>query len=532
MAIQPSPRLRLAGTFTGTCPPEPWRRRTEFGLQVFFGTQHLSFCHHRIDSQDERFDDPESKFELANGKVLGMKRSELAFSALLVPVDFLMLVAAAGTAYYLRFFALNEIRPVLYELPFGAYLRVVSIVAIGWLGVFAVSGLYAFRATRRVIDEMAKIFFACSTAFVIIILLIFFNRDLFSSRFIILAVWALAIVFVSIGRIVVRAVQHALFHQGIGVHQVVVVGNDQTTNDLIGQLAQHQLGYKVVVRLSDGNDAAIAELEAKRALLKIDELIIADPSLGREQTQRLLEVANERHIIFKYAADLFDAQVSNIDISTIAGIPIIEIKRTPLDGWGKIFKRSVDLVLASVGLVLLSPFLLLVALLVRLDSEGSSFVRLVRIGERGDPFTLYKFRSMVKNAHELKRNLVALNERGDGPLFKIKNDPRVTRVGRFIRRFSIDELPQLWNVLKGKMSMVGPRPHEPEEVAKYDKHHLKLLAIKPGITGLAQISGRSDLSFEEEVRLDTFYIEHWSPRLDFQILLRTPIVVLSARSAT
>ncbi len=462
-----------------------------------------------------------------------MKRSELVFSALLVPVDFLMLLAAAGTAYYLRFFTINEFRPVLYELALGDYLRVVFVVAIGWLGVFALSGLYTFRATRRVIDEMAKIFFACSTAFVIIILLIFFNRDLFSSRFIILAAWALSIVFVSLGRILVRAIQHALFQNGIGVHQAVIVGNDQTTNDLIGHLAQHRsLGYKVVSRLPDGNEAAIAELEAKRALLKIDELIIADPSLGREQTQHLLEYANEHHIIFKYAADLFDAQISNIDISTIAGIPIIEIKRTPLDGWGKIFKRSVDLVLAGVSLVLLSPLLVLVALFVRLDSEGSSFVRLLRIGERGDPFTLYKFRSMVKNAHELKRNLVALNERSDGPLFKIKNDPRVTRVGRFIRRFSIDELPQLWNVLKGEMSLVGPRPHEPEEVAKYDRHHLKLLAIKPGITGLAQISGRSDLSFEEEVRLDTFYIEHWSPRLDFQILLRTPLVVLSARSAT
>lgn len=462
-----------------------------------------------------------------------MKRSELAFSAVLVPVDFVMLLAAAGVAYYLRFFAITDLRPALYELALGSYLRIVLIVAIGWLGVFALSGLYSFRATRRAVDEIAKIFLACSTSFVIIILLIFFNRDLFSSRFIILAAWGLSIIFVSLGRLIVRAIQHALFQRGIGIHNVVIVGSDQTATDLIGHLSRYRsLGFKVLLRLAGGDEGAIQDLESKRALAKIDELIIADPSLGRDQTQRLLEYANEHHIIFKYAADMFDAQVSNIDISTIAGIPVIEIRRTPLDGWGKIVKRCLDVVLSLVSLLVLSPLLLIVSVIVRLDSEGPAILQLTRIGERGDPFQLYKFRSMVKNAHDLKRNLVAMNERRDGPLFKIKNDPRVTRVGRFIRRFSIDELPQLWNVLKGEMSLVGPRPHEPEEVAKYDRHHMKLLAIKPGITGLAQISGRSDLTFEEEVRLDTFYIENWSPRLDVQILLKTPFIVFTAKSAS
>ena len=138
---------------------------------------------------------------------------------------------------------------------------------------------------------------------------------------------------------------------------------------------------------------------------------------------------------------------------------------------------------------------------------------------------------MIDNAHLLKREMTQLNERNDGPLFKMKNDPRVTRVGRFLRRARIDELPQLFNVLKGDMSLVGPRPHEPEEVAKYEKHHKKLLTIKSGMTGMAQVAGSSDLSFEEEVKLDTYYIENWSPALDIKILLKTLVILFKDRSA-
>ena len=138
---------------------------------------------------------------------------------------------------------------------------------------------------------------------------------------------------------------------------------------------------------------------------------------------------------------------------------------------------------------------------------------------------------MIVNAEKMKKKLLDKNERTDGPLFKIKDDPRITRVGKFMRKWSIDELPQFWNVLKGNISLVGPRPHEPHEVDKYEKHHKKLLNIKPGITGMAQVSGRSDLEFEEEVKLDTFYIENWSPWLDLVILIKTPLVVLLRKGA-
>lgn len=461
-----------------------------------------------------------------------MKRSELVFTALLVPVDYVMLLAAAALAYHLRFTTIAGVRPVLYELAFATYFPWAVLAALAWLIVFALVGLYVVRSSRRIVDELAKIVVGCSTGALAIILLVFFRRELFSSRFIIVAGWVLAIVAVSFGRIIVRVIQHALLRRGFGRHHVLVVGQDPTADELVGQIAQRPgLGLTVVARLADGGATALQELPQKFATQRIDEIIVADPTVPHDQTQRLLEAARDHHIVFRYAADLFDARAAHVEVTTLAGIPLIEIKRTPLDGWGKILKRTVDVVLSGLALLILSPVLLLVAVAVKVDSEGPAVVSLARIGERGRPFTLYKFRSMVRNAQELKRNLIALNERADGPLFKIANDPRVTRIGRFIRKTSLDEFPQLWNVLAGHMSLVGPRPHEPEEVAKYEAHHRKLLTVKPGVTGMAQVSGRAGLSFEEEVRLDTFYIEHWSLKLDLQILLRTPAVVLSAKAA-
>jgi len=211
-------------------------------------------------------------------------------------------------------------------------------------------------------------------------------------------------------------------------------------------------------------------------------------------------------------------------------VPLIEIKKTPLDGWGKIIKRAVDIFGSAVGLILFSLPFLLIGIIIKLDSSGPVFVKLKRVSQ-GKEFYLYKFRSMVKDAEELKKDLLQYNERQDGPLFKMKNDPRITRVGRIIRRFRIDELPQLINVFKGEMSLVGPRPHQPDEIVRYKKHHKRVLFLKPGITGLAQISGSSDLSFEEEVKLDTYYIENWSLGKDIYILLKTFLVVFIDRSA-
>ena len=200
--------------------------------------------------------------------------------------------------------------------------------------------------------------------------------------------------------------------------------------------------------------------------------------------------------------------------------------------WYFFAKRVLDVTGAVVGLTFAAPLFLMTAIAIKLNSSGPVFADTpIRVGKREKVFKMYKFRSMIDNANLLKKEMIQLNERNDGPLFKMKNDPRVTRVGRFLRRARIDELPQLFNVLRGDMSLVGPRPHEPEEVAKYEKHHKKLLTIKSGMTGMAQVSGSSDLSFEEEVKLDTYYIENWSPALDIKILLKTAVILFKDRSA-
>lgn len=460
-----------------------------------------------------------------------MKRLDLVFAALLVPLDYLALVVAGWTAYALRFHQIAGLFPVIYTIPFASYIRIVLVVAAGWIGVLALSGVYALRQ-RRLSSELGKIFLGASTGVLLVILLIFFQREFFSSRFIILASWIMAVVFLWVIHSIVRGVQRLLLSRGVGQRQTVVIGRDTTTAELLNAFRTHpSIGVMVTKQWPDVNPDMLNELSALMVQGQVDEVLVADPNIAKAQTLQLLDRCTEHNIIFKYAADVFETQAGRIDIQDIAGVPLVEIKRTPLDGWGRIFKRTADLAGSAVGLVLFFIPGVIVAILIKLDSAGPVFIRLDRVGQSQRRFKLWKFRSMIRDAHAMKPLLMAQNERGDGPLFKIHHDPRITRMGRFIRKTSIDELPQLINVLVGEMSLVGPRPHEPEEVARYDRHHKKLLAIKPGMTGMAQVSGRSNLTWEDEVRLDTYYIEHWSMSLDLQILLRTPLAVLNTKTA-
>ncbi|HOZ56296.1 MAG: UDP-glucose:undecaprenyl-phosphate glucose-1-phosphate transferase [Parcubacteria group bacterium ADurb.Bin316] len=473
-----------------------------------------------------------------------MKKSELYFSFLLVPLDFLMIVLAGVSAYYLRYAEFVQgVRPVIFNLPFDNYLKALLVIALLWLAVFSLSGLYSIRGPKRLAREIYKVILACSTGFMLIVILIFIRRELFDSRFIILAGWLLAIIYISIARAFIRYLQRILFKKDIGVHKVVLVGDSKTTDTLIYEFSTNKnSGYEVVKRLRnfDGNDSQ--ELEELLKAKEVDEIIQSDPNLSKAEILRLYDFADEHHLIFKYAADLLGTKVLQTEVNEIAGIPIVEVKKTPLEGWGRITKRIVDVILAFSFIIIFSPIMLLFALLVKIDSRGPVFYKNLRIGKDGKSFKLYKFRSMLiqyctgdeyanEIAQEYEKELIKKQNTKNGPVYKIANDPRVTKVGKFVRRWSIDELPQLFNVLGGSMSVVGPRPHQPREVAKYELHHKKLLTIKPGMTGMAQISGRSDLTFEEEVKIDTYYIENWSLLLDFSILLRTPAGILRSRKA-
>ncbi|MFA5248372.1 MAG: sugar transferase [Patescibacteria group bacterium] len=470
-----------------------------------------------------------------------MKRPELFFSFLLVPLDYLMIILAALTAYYIRFSEIfRGLRPATFNLPLNEYLKVVFFIGIFWLLIFALSGLYTIKSARKLLKEIYRVILACSTGLMLIVIFVFLSRDLFDSRFIVLAGWILAILYVSFGRAMVRFTQRLFFSYGIGVKKTVIVGAGKTADFLVGLFAKERTcGFETVKRLRDFELETAQELSEFIKNNEVDEIIQSDPGLSKTETLRLYDFADEHHLGFKYVADLLGTKVLKTEFSEFAGIPIMEVKKTTLDGWGRIFKRFSDLIGALILLIFFSPLIILSAIAIKLESNGPIFFSrrddgspLFRIGAGGQPFRYFKLRTMRDRTDSMRyKDLAAQNVRADGPLVKISDDPRITRVGKILRRFSIDELSEFFLVLKGDMSLVGPRPHLPEEVAKYERHHKKVLDIKPGITGLAQISGRSDLSFEEEVKLDTYYIENWSPLLDLTILLRTPLAVIRKRDA-
>jgi len=470
-----------------------------------------------------------------------MKRNELIFTFLLVPLDYIMIILAGVSAYYIRYAEfITNLRPIIFDLSFNEYFKALLIVAFIFLLVFAFAGLYIVRSPRKYIKESFRVVEACSTALMLVVILIFFRRELFDSRFIVLAAWILSIFYIIIARGLIRFLQRFLYNFEIGVHRVVMVGASKTTDNLIHTFSSKKnFGFKVIKRLRDFS------FETEQDLLKfienneIDEIIQADPNLSKAELLRLYDFADENHITFKYAADLLGTKVLKTDVAEISGIPLVEVIRTPLDGWGRIVKRGMDIVLSLVFIIIFSPLFIFFAILVKLDSNGPIFYKNHRVGKAGSSFKLLKFRSMISDLCvsdeddtrnvEYEKELMNSQNSKDGPVYKIKNDPRITRVGKFIRRWSIDELPQFFNVLFGTMSLVGPRPHQPREVAKYKGHHKKVLTIKPGVTGMGQISGRSDLSFEDEVKLDTYYIENWSILMDLAILLRTPLAVIRSR---
>lgn len=458
-----------------------------------------------------------------------MRKSDFIFTAILPPLDFLMLMAAGFLSFGLRqapwLKSSALVSPIFYSLPPAQYFFITLAVALVWVVIFALSGLYNIHYPRKFFDQALRIFFACSVGLSAIIIFLFFKREiLYSSRFIVLSIWLISILLLILERGLIRILKRYLLRLNIGRQTVLVIGRDQNTQNLIKELiAASSWGLKPVAFITnlEGNFLAKIQREFYKNP-KIAGIILADLETAKFKINQILNFCYNQHLSFRYAADIFSARLKNIDLDIIAGIPLIEIKKTPLEGWGKLAKRIIDFFLSLILIILLLPIFALIILIIRITSRGPAVIKLSRIGQKGKKFSVYKFRSMINNAHQLKKDLLPYNERKDGPLFKIKNDPRVTKFGRLLRRLSLDELPQLFNVCFGAMSLAGPRPHEPEEVAKYTAEEKRVLTIKPGITGLAQISGRSDLSFREEVRLDMYYIENWSLGLDFGLIFKTP----------
>lgn len=474
-----------------------------------------------------------------------MKRAELFFNAVLVPLDYVMLVLAGIVAYWVRLsdFVASR-RPVMFEqsLNAGEYYRLLLLVALFGVLVFALAGLYKIKKNFRSLQEFFLIIAASSAGLVGIVFYLFLFRQVFESRFIVFAAWIFSILFVTGGRVVVRIIEKALLKRyHYGAHRVLIVGNGALASRLKKEIERRpDLGYVVVGFMPT------LSIEKIRSFLQnpgADEIILTNPDFDREKVLDLVAFCKENRVIFKFVPNLFQSLATNIEFDTISAIPLIEFKKTPLDGWGRIIKRLLDVFGSIIGLIIFLPVIIFVAIGVKLSSPGPVFYLDFRVGKDKKKFVFFKFRSMrtelcdgelcgTEEGNKALEELISSEENiRKGPLHKIKNDPRRTKFGNFIRRTSLDELPQFWNVLRGDMSLVGPRPHMTQEVKKYEAWHNCVFAIKPGITGLSQVSGRSDLDFDEEVRIDSYYIENWSFLLDFKIILKTILIFVFDRSA-
>lgn len=473
-----------------------------------------------------------------------MRRADLAFATLLVPLDYLALLTAASLAYSLRFTPwLTTFIPVQFTLTYREYFVTAMGVGLFYLVIFALSGLYAIRPRGGVLREVLRVAMSSSAAMALVLALAFFSRELFDSRFIILAAWGLAILFVSFMRVGIRFIQKALRLFGIDVTSLAVIGKTKTSQNLLATLAAHPAwGYRVALNVSHFTLENEKKLRVLRREGRIDGILLANPDASREEILAAKTFSDNEHLSFLYSADLFAGSTLRPITHSFGGSPIIEVPKTPLDGWGAIYKRLFDIIGSLFLIILTLPIQLLIALALFIEQPGDIFFRKLpngnmatRVGQHGKLFRYFKFRSMIKNAHAYRFDKDFLKKYGNmregTPLFKLAHDPRVTRVGSFIRKFSLDEFPEFYLVLFGKMSLVGPRPHLPEEVETYKPHERRVLTIKPGITGLPQISGRANLDFEDEVRLDMHYIENWTPWLDITILLKTPLVVIFRKGA-
>ncbi|MGK2848943.1 MAG: sugar transferase [Minisyncoccota bacterium] len=470
-----------------------------------------------------------------------MKRSEIFFSVIQVPIDLLMILLASTTAYFLRGLPIFEgYVSRVFALSFRDYLDFVLIVSPIFLFIFALEGLYTMRVTRRSWQEAYGVAKALTLGLIVLIVAVFLNREWFSSRFVILVGWSFGVFYIVIARFLIQKIQRwFLVHRGIGVHRVLLIGANEKMKKLYDTLIHDKaLGYKVIDQIGDASITHIKEIRERSG---VDEIIIGDATLTDDEQAKLFDFCQIHNITYRYFPTTL--QTTRFTMRIFNGEPLIEYQHTPLDGWGRVLKRMYDII-AGTGLTLLfSPLMAFIALLIKLeDPTGPIVYKNERIGENGHKFFVYKFRYMrwkycitpanpqLAEAVAFEKRLIAeRNSRQGGILYKIKDDPRRMRIGAIIERFSLDEIPQFFNVLRGNMSLVGPRPHQEREVERYSEYHRRLLTIKPGVTGMAQVSGRSDLAFEDEYRLDVYYIENWSLWLDISICLKTAGALLRRR---
>ncbi len=457
----------------------------------------------------------------------------LVFDAVLINVAFVL-------GYYVRY-RLQLFIPVndANFAPYSVYIPFQLGYMVMLLVFMAFDGVYHRRRQGSWFDELYRIGNATTTVVVILIATTFIS--LLYSRLLLLEAGLITIALLSAYRLLWRFIDANLRRRGLGIDRVLIVGADELGRAVMRNLvARPELGYRVVGFVDDdlskgdlGRFKALGGLESIGGVVKgerVDEVIITLPWTYHRTIMGLVRSCESLGVRARVVPDVFQLSLNRVDMDDLGGIPLMGLKDTHLPRLAQVVKRALDFVLAGLALVVSSPLLLVVAMLIRLDSPGPALFKQRRVGQGGRLFDIYKFRSMRVGAEEEQALLKDHNE-SSGPLFKMRADPRVTGLGRFLRRSSIDELPQFINVLRGEMSVVGPRPGRPAEVAEYQPWHRQRLEVPPGITGLWQVSGRSELTFDEMCLLDIYYIENWSLGLDLSLMLRTVPRVFLAEGA-
>ena len=440
--------------------------------------------------------------------------------------------------------------------PYGALL--VFVVAIRLLS-FRYCDLYRVRGEFSFFDDGVRIFKATAVGSLLIVAAAFLYRGGFEfrafsyARGVFVTDFFFVLILVGALRFFMRAVQTFVRSRQINLIPTLVVGRGREASLFIKEMRERpSLGYRVIgvvdTKNVDGqltyeDVPVIGTLESLPEVIRdsgANEVIIADADVNADTLfEVMIRCGRRRGVEFRIAPSLFNCLPRKTEIDQIGVLPMIRLFREPLSNVARILKRTFDLVVSALAIVLLLPLWLLISLLIKLDSTGPVFYTQERVGMDGRLFLLYKFRTMRAGAdsqlhREYQKAFIAGRAEanlGDDskPTYKLLTDPRITRIGKFLRRTSLDEVPQLFNVLSGDMSVVGPRPPIPYEVEAYELWHRKRLDMKPGVTGLWQVSGRNRLPFEEMVRLDLFYIENWSLLLDLKIILRTGFVMIGGQ---
>lgn len=465
-------------------------------------------------------------------------------------LDVLSVLLAYWLSYLIRYeLELGGSIPFWADEPFSTFVEATVATMVLTPIVFSVRGIYSLDRFGGALDSSAAVIGGFTTAMAGVVMLAFFLR-FEPSRLVFLYAWLVGIVLMLLHRRLLAVGRRWLWRVGVGVDRVLIVGDGEPARRVMqAMFSEPHLGYRLVgfASNSEGHDRMnvatergpivcprLGTAEQVGDLVRrhhVDEVIIAVDGGESSITREVVTRCREQVVKFRLVPDLVQFSQDRASLGEIAGVPLIGISDASIRGWNAVMKRAIDIVVSMIVLIVAAIPMVVISLMIRRDSPGPVLFRQTRVGKDGKAFTMLKFRCMVDGAENQREALLRASGTVDARLFKLQDDPRLTRIGRSLRRYSLDELPQFLQVLKGDMSLIGPRPPIPEEVREYEPWHLQRLHVKPGLTGLWQVNGRSNLTFDEMVRLDLYYAESWSPWLDTRILLRTIPAVIAGRGA-